>query len=130
VLRRRFSRPQLIRFVATLPACVVGMEPFHVGCRCASSWARDGGLPRLGSQPPDRNERSRTATLQHLEVRPPRSSRLRSSSPVTTATTSTKLTSTRKVGCPARRPSNAPRAQLARRPASPPKHHICAAALG
>ena len=26
VLRRRFSRPQLLRFMATLPSCLVGME--------------------------------------------------------------------------------------------------------
>jgi transposase len=26
VLRRRFSRPQLLRFIATLPPCLIGME--------------------------------------------------------------------------------------------------------
>lgn len=40
VLRRRFSRPQLLRFVATLPPCVIGMEAccgaHYLGRRCAS----------------------------------------------------------------------------------------------
>ena len=35
VLRRRFSRPQLMRFLATLPPCLVGMEAccgaHHIG---------------------------------------------------------------------------------------------------
>jgi transposase len=39
VLRRRFSRPQLMRFLATLPSCLVGMEAccgaHHIGRQCA-----------------------------------------------------------------------------------------------
>ena len=35
VMRRRFSRPQLMRFIATLPPCLIGMEaccgPHHLG---------------------------------------------------------------------------------------------------